>query len=368
MREAMVSALAPPVPILSSQSMGDMEPITYPSHLAQRLPPPEGGPGPSSTSISASASSTPPPGTGQGQYNTPTLAPSWPRIGRSRETTGSSTNTNTNLITPVRHGIQDDGGQMRNDRVPTASLDYVGPEPGPGGPPTGVPRRKESIGMQVDHGRNIINGDNRDQVNGQAKNSGTDTDSGDGMARRKRATKSAVDRPRADTTPNDKESTTTPSSGSGDKSQDPATRTRKTSKPKTPLSISQPSLPSAKPMSKVAASSMYFSLLPYHGRPPTQALRAHTGTLVGNRIWMIGGVDSKHCWRGVAWYDTESLLWSTVETGGETLPPLRAHTTTAVGTRLYIFGGGDGPTYSNDVWVFDTSEFSFLLSVNQLIA
>jgi len=101
---------------------------------------------------------------------------------------------------------------------------------------------------------------------------------------------------------------------------------------------------------------MYFSLLPYHGRPPTQALRAHTGTLVGNRIWMIGGVDSKHCWRGVAWYDTESLLWSTVETAGDALPPLRAHTTTAVGTRLYIFGGGDGPTYSNDVWVFDTGK------------
>ena len=346
--------------------MGDMEPITYPSHLAQRLPP-ETGAGPSSTT------STPPPATpapvsasAQGSsYSTPTLAPSWARIGRSRETTNSSTNTNTttNLITPGRNGVHDEGGnvQRRDDRIPLANLDYIGPEPGPGGPPTGVPRRKESIGMQVDHGRGQVNGDSRaDQVNGQ-KNSGTDTDSGDGMQRRKRATtKSAVDRPRTDTTPNDKESTTTPSSG--DKSQDASTRTRKTSKPKTPLTISQPSLPSAKPMSRVAASSMYFSLLPFHGRPPTQALRAHTGTLVGNRIWMIGGVDSKHCWRGVAWYDTESLLWSTVETGGETLPPLRAHTTTAVGTKLYIFGGGDGPTYSNDVWVFDTGRLFVIIS------
>ena len=101
---------------------------------------------------------------------------------------------------------------------------------------------------------------------------------------------------------------------------------------------------------------MYFSSLPVHGRPPEQALRAHTGTIVEDKIWFIGGVDGKNCWRGVAYFDTESLFWSTVETFGEQLPPLRAHTTTLVGTDLYIFGGGDGPTYSNDVWVFDTSE------------
>jgi hypothetical protein len=207
------------------------------------------------------------------------------------------------------------------------------------------------------------NGENREvSVNGKTgKNSGTDTDSGGndttGAVSRKRATtKSAVDNKRD---PSTTVSTTTPLPLSSDKEKEKegTGRTRKTSRPaRTPTYIAHPTLPCAKSMSPVAASSMYFSLLPYHGRPPTQALRAHTGTLVGNRIWLIGGVDSKHCWRGVAWYDTESLLWSTVETAGESLPPLRAHTTTAVGTRLYIFGGGDGPTYSNDVWVFDTGK------------
>ena len=360
MKEAMVSALAPPVPILggNSQNMDDMEPITYPSHLAQRLPP-EAGP--------SSNSSTPPPSTPatgtNSVYTTPAVNPSWPRIApRTRE------------ITPNRYDDQ------RGERVPTANLDYIGPEPGPGGPPTGVPRRKESIGVDAKYTSRIstnvnTNGDSRG--NGRiGKGSGTESDSGGnegtGTTGRKRATtKSAVDRPK-DSHNHTKESTTTPSSGDKDSSS----RTRKPSRPgviKTPTYISQPSLPSSKPMGRVAASSMYFSLLPYHGRPPSQALRAHTGTLVGNRIWMIGGVDSKHCWRGVAWYDTESLLWSTVETGGEALPPLRAHTTTAVGTRLYIFGGGDGPTYSNDVWVFDTSEslislppnFPFVTSVYQ---
>jgi hypothetical protein len=47
-------------------------------------------------------------------------------------------------------------------------------------------------------------------------------------------------------------------------------------------------------------------------------------------------------------------MWRTLQTGGETLPPLRAHTTTLVGRTLYVFGGGDGPTYSNEVYAFDT--------------
>lgn len=99
---------------------------------------------------------------------------------------------------------------------------------------------------------------------------------------------------------------------------------------------------------------MYFTTIPVNG--PEQALRAHTGTLVGSRIWFIGGVNAKHCRRDVVFYDTETLEWNTVETSGEQLPPLRAHTTNLVGDKLYIFGGGDGPTYSNEVWIFDTSE------------
>lgn len=119
-----------------------------------------------------------------------------------------------------------------------------------------------------------------------------------------------------------------------------------------------PLLPSAK-VPRAPASAMYFSPVAAHGRPPAQALRAHTGTLVGDRIWFLGGVDARSCWRGVASFDSESLQWSTVETHGEALPPLRAHTTTLVGEQLYIFGGGDGPTYSNDVWVFDTVTHRF---------
>lgn len=105
---------------------------------------------------------------------------------------------------------------------------------------------------------------------------------------------------------------------------------------------------------RASASAMYFSTVPAHGRNPEQPLRAHTGTLVGEKIWFLGGVDGRNCWRSMAWFDTETLGWSAVDTFGEQLPPLRAHTTTRAGDLLYVFGGGDGPTYSNDVWVFDT--------------
>lgn len=104
---------------------------------------------------------------------------------------------------------------------------------------------------------------------------------------------------------------------------------------------------------------MLYVSLPLCGQPPKQALRAHTGTLVGQQIWFLGGVDAQHCWRNAAHLDTESMEWTTVETGDDKLPPLRAHTTTLVGDKLYIFGGGDGPTYSNQVWLFDTISHRF---------
>lgn len=120
-----------------------------------------------------------------------------------------------------------------------------------------------------------------------------------------------------------------------------------------------PALPNAK-VSRAPASAMYFSPVAAHGRPPAQCLRAHAGTLVGDKIWFVGGVDAHSCWRGVASFDTESLQWSTIQTTGEPIPALRAHTTTLVGETLYIFGGGDGPTYSNDVWTFNTVTHQFL--------
>lgn len=49
------------------------------------------------------------------------------------------------------------------------------------------------------------------------------------------------------------------------------------------------------------------------------------------------------------------MQWSYPETLGTCPPPLRAHTTTLVDRKLIIFGGGQGPTYYEDIYIFDTT-------------
>lgn len=319
-RDGMTTKDPPPLPAFPN----DLEPVTYPIHLAQTRPPDV------MTSIR------------------PTT--------RQRDFTMGSGATILLGAVPFPIGLG---------------------EPGSGGPPTGVPKRKESITAKHDNRDTLINGTDSwsstgpvPPIRGSISASRVAPDfaftgapellsNGGGIVNRKDGeTGSGAEiwstRRRG----------TTRSSGKGPETMIEARndltgvrdreRSRKINKaPSIRAKVVEPLLPSAKGISKAPASAMYFSPLPFHGRPPGQGLRAHTGTLVGDRIWFIGGVDGKTCWRGVAWFDTESLLWSTVETYGEQFPPLRAHTTTLVGPRLYIFGGGDGPTYSNDVWIFD---------------
>ncbi|WWD06222.1 hypothetical protein V865_004308 [Kwoniella europaea PYCC6329] len=312
----------------------DLEPITYPAHMAQMRPE-------SQPVASASAS-------------------------------GSTTNSSRTI-------------PRTRDFTPTASPSTTTgqsqpqpPELGPihrttNGPPVGVPRRKESIP-----------GNSLEDVTGSGSGSGNpidrlrdgETDSGteDTATTRKRSnTKPSL--PSASTSKSrdrdrDRDRSLTvpaPASSSADGStvkEKDKDKIRKVSSKtsRQPISSSrilEPSLPNSKNVGKAPASSMYYSPVPFHGRPPNQALRAHSGTLVGERIWIIGGVDKSSCWRGVAWFDTESLLWSTIETRGEQFPPLRAHTTTLVGDKLFIFGGGDGPSYSNEVWILDTVTHHF---------
>jgi hypothetical protein len=368
----MSSALSPPIPVLSSQSIGDMEPITYPSHLAQRLPPEAG---PSSVTSTPSPSSMSPAATGNGM-STPPVTVAWPRYtNKQREYT---------MGTPVRYNTANTNGRgddtpnsVRQAHTPNGSIgmgEMMGPEPGPGGPPTGVPRRKESMMVQATE---QARGNGPAQVHATGardKESGTDTDSGGGENTRRRAntrTEIALGPP-IGLYPNDKEKERGKEKDKEKENQplsadkESHSRARKVSRPAkpplpTPTYIARPSLPASRPMNRVAASPMYYSLLPYHGRPPPQPLRAHTGTIVGNKIWLVGGMDIKNCWGGVACYDTESLLWSTVETAGEAMPPLRAQTSTAVGTKLYLVCGGDGSHYTNETYVFDTGTSLFFL-------
>jgi hypothetical protein len=50
--------------------------------------------------------------------------------------------------------------------------------------------------------------------------------------------------------------------------------------------------------------AMYWGLLSQQGQAPEKALRAHTGTLLGDKMYVIGGCDRQGCWRGVCTYNT----------------------------------------------------------------
>ena len=324
----MTTLSPPPVSFFSN----DLEPITYPAHLAQVEPPDPAAVSP-------------------GLNVRPSI--------RHRDLTMGSGAT---ILLGAVH-------------TPPARL-----ESGLGGPPIGVPKRKDSIsgvhdregtptedgGRSYGRANNLVsyqgNGEestvsyaapeasmSNERVGSRTYKDGEIDSGGEATSQRRRAT----------TRPSASASQVVGSEIRGETSvKHERERSRKSSakQPRTAIRRTEPLLPSAKGVPRAPASAMYFSPLPSHGRPPGQALRAHTGTLVGDRIWFLGGVDGRTCWRSVAWLDTESLLWSTVDTNGEQLPPLRAHTTTLVGERLYIFGGGDGPTYSNDVWIFNTGK------------
>ncbi|OCF43112.1 kelch repeat-containing protein [Kwoniella heveanensis CBS 569] len=310
----------------------DLEPITYPAHLAQMKPDrPDRDRDPASSASSSSR----------------TLLP-------RRDFSGPP------VVLGAVHQAQSQ---------PSSS--GSAPGTGSGGPPFGVPKRKESM----PNNESSINGNGPDTSNTipstpaeSRLRSGGDTDSGtdETVVTRRRANTKTVSRgarERSLTVPSSVgDNGSSAANGAGTGASVSSERTRKiSSKMSRAISVRllEPTLPCSRNVQRAPASAMYFSPVPCHGRPPNQALRAHSGTLVGERIWLIGGVDKHSCWRGVAWFDTESLLWSTIETRGEQFPPLRAHTTTLVGDKLFIFGGGDGPSYSNEVWILDTTTHRF---------
>jgi len=48
------------------------------------------------------------------------------------------------------------------------------------------------------------------------------------------------------------------------------------------------------------------------------------------------------------------MYWSRPVTTGDQPPAVRAHSFTAVGIKLYLFGGGDGNKIYNDLYICDT--------------
>jgi len=82
-------------------------------------------------------------------------------------------------------------------------------------------------------------------------------------------------------------------------------------------------------------------------------VRSHSASVVGNKIYVVGGYDAHDVYNDLSVFDTDIQSWYKPTTN-EGPTAVRAHTSTVVGKKIYIFGGGDGPNYFKDVWVFDT--------------
>jgi len=82
--------------------------------------------------------------------------------------------------------------------------------------------------------------------------------------------------------------------------------------------------------------------------------RAHSATLIGRKIVIIGGGEGATYYNSVYVFDIPTRRWShpTFMTT-DVPPPRRAHTTVLYQNKIWVFGGGNGLQALNDVWTLD---------------
>jgi len=85
--------------------------------------------------------------------------------------------------------------------------------------------------------------------------------------------------------------------------------------------------------------------------------RAHTTTLVGERLFLFGGGDGPNYFDSLFVLDTKTNTWTQPEVKGP--GPRRAHTATLVGSEIYVFGGGDGNKALNEVYILDSEKLTW---------
>lgn len=82
--------------------------------------------------------------------------------------------------------------------------------------------------------------------------------------------------------------------------------------------------------------------------------RAHSATLVGRKIIIIGGGEGASYYNSVHVFDIPTRRWSRPTlTTADVPPPRRAHTTVLYQNKIWVFGGGNGLQALNDVWTLD---------------
>ncbi|KAF8487368.1 hypothetical protein DFH94DRAFT_849762 [Russula ochroleuca] len=69
---------------------------------------------------------------------------------------------------------------------------------------------------------------------------------------------------------------------------------------------------------------------------PTHGFRVHMITLAHNVASIFGGCDDKGCFKDI---NIETIHWIHLEMQGDLPPPCRAHSATLVGRKIVIIGG-----------------------------
>ncbi|ORX45374.1 hypothetical protein BCR36DRAFT_585681 [Piromyces finnis] len=103
-------------------------------------------------------------------------------------------------------------------------------------------------------------------------------------------------------------------------------------------------------------SLMHWSKIKTVGRNKPRPMRAHTMTLVNEKIFIFGGSDNETCFNDLYIFDCETYWWTLHKTKGLVPPPrpCRAHSANLIDDYIYYFGGGDGPNYFNTLYLLNT--------------
>jgi len=92
----------------------------------------------------------------------------------------------------------------------------------------------------------------------------------------------------------------------------------------------------------------------------------HSATLIGTKVYIIGGEDAKRKVSDEIWtLDLGTLAWEKVDSSGAYIPPPRsAHSAVSYRNRyIVVFGGGSVATCFNDFCVFDTQRLEWMCPV-----
>uniref|UniRef100_W5MVX0 Zmp:0000001301 n=1 Tax=Lepisosteus oculatus TaxID=7918 RepID=W5MVX0_LEPOC len=108
-------------------------------------------------------------------------------------------------------------------------------------------------------------------------------------------------------------------------------------------------------MFTVSPTDLTWEVIPQNGLIPP-AREGHSLCVINGKLYLFGGAShpqAKECLPGVYCFNTASLTWEKLKTGGVSLKSLK-HSAVTVGDNIYVFGGILDGTPKDDLLMFST--------------